>query len=246
MTSEDEWDPSTLSLGTRSKEEEEYSNLVSLVRISDVNIEAYPSEPQLINTYETDLVLSSISSSLTLETMVPRMVAAIQVASHIREEQPKTSSVESNKRHSAVNAEELSRKWGIGLETARKTLKVTTQYGIRHALHPLRRRYRTDHMALRYRRLQATFYTDTLFSKVISIKGNKCAQLFTSGNFIKMYPMTTKSHVGVALQDFADDVGIMDQLIVDGAAEQTGPKSEFIKTVRHLHIKLRQTEPYTP
>jgi hypothetical protein len=101
-------------------------------------------------------------------------------------------------------------------------------------------------MALHYHRLQATFYTDTLFSKVISIKGNKCAQLFTSANFIKIYPMVSKSQVGTALQDFADDVGIMDQLIVDGAAEQTGPKTKFMKTVRHLHIKLRQTEPYTP
>jgi hypothetical protein len=58
--------------------------------------------------------------------------------------------------------------------------------------------------------------------------------------------MVSKSQVGVSLQDFVDDVGIMDQLVVDGASEQTGPKSEFMKAVRRLHIKLRQTEPYTP
>jgi ribosome-binding protein aMBF1 (putative translation factor) len=58
--------------------------------------------------------------------------------------------------------------------------------------------------------------------------------------------MVSKSQVGVSLQDFADDIGIMDELIVDRASEQVGPKSEFMKTVRFLKIKLRQTEPYSP
>jgi hypothetical protein len=128
--------------------------------------------------------------------------------------------METQRRHSIVNAEELSRKWGIGLETAKKTLKVTTQYGIRHAIHPLRRRYRTDHLSLRYRRLKSTFYTDTLFSKVKSIKGNKCAQIYCGGNYVKILPMVSKSQVGTSLQEFADDVGVMDQLVVDGASEQ--------------------------
>jgi hypothetical protein len=43
--------------------------------------------------------------------------------------------------------------------------------------------------------------------------------------------MVSKHQVGVALQDFADDVGVMDELVIDGAAEQTGPKSEFMKMV---------------
>jgi hypothetical protein len=39
-------------------------------------------------------------------------------------------------RHTAISAEEISRKFGVGLETAQKTLKATTQYGICHAVHP--------------------------------------------------------------------------------------------------------------
>jgi hypothetical protein len=43
------------------------------------------------------------------------------------------------------------------------------------------------------------------------------------------------------------DIGIMDELIIDGAAKQTGgPKCEFMKTVRFLKIKLKRTEPYSP
>jgi len=44
----------------------------------------------------------------------------------------------------------LSRQWGIGLETARNTLRATTQLGISHALHPITRQYRTDFMALHH------------------------------------------------------------------------------------------------
>ena len=197
------------------------------------------------NVCETDLVLSAISSALTIVSMVPRIAASVKVATYLRDDQ-EIASIGTKQRHSAVNAEELARKWRVGLETARKTLKATTQYGIRHALHPLRRRYRTDHMSLRYRRLRTTFYTDTMFSKIRSIKGNKCAQVFCSENFIRVYPMKSKSEAGQALQDFADDVGVMDEIMCDNAAEQTGPGSEFMKMVRHLKIKLRSTEPHTP
>jgi hypothetical protein len=139
MTDENDWDPLTLDLCPRSKEEEEYSRIISSVRISDVNIDAHPDEPQIqASQHETDIILSSVSSALSPETFVPRLVASVQVATYIREEQSNIKSMETQRRHSIVNAEELSRKWGIGLETAKKTLKVTTQYGIRHAIHPLR------------------------------------------------------------------------------------------------------------
>ncbi len=42
-----------------------------------------------------------------------------------------------SERHSCVTFENLSRKWNIGLETAKQTLQVTTQRGIRTAVHPL-------------------------------------------------------------------------------------------------------------
>ena len=56
----------------------------------------------------------------------------------------------SDRRHSVVSAEELAKEWRIGINTAKLTLKATTQFGLRHALHSIHRRYRTDHMSLRY------------------------------------------------------------------------------------------------
>ena len=58
--------------------------------------------------------------------------------------------------------------------------------------------------------------------------------------------MKSKGEAGQSLQDFADDVGVIDELVWDNAAVQTSPRSQFMKTIRHLKTKLRSTEPHTP
>ena len=73
------------------------------------------------------------------------------------------SQIRTSERQHGVDAGLLSLKWGIGLEKARKTLKNTTQMNIRSALLPLTRRYRTDLLSQRLRRLNIRFYTDTMF-----------------------------------------------------------------------------------
>ena len=101
--------------------------------------------------------------------------------------------VETQDKHHEVTPELLARKWGCGLLTARKTLQHTTQLGVRSAIGPLTRRYRTNILQLHYRRLVTRFYTDTMFSKTKSLKGNTCAQVYTDGEgFVRAYPMTSK------------------------------------------------------
>ena len=89
-------------------------------------------------------------------------------------------------------------------------------------------------------------YSDTLFAKVKSLKGNKCTQLFCSEGYILVYPMSSKSEARVALQEFIKDVGIPNEMVCDGAGEQVGPKSDFIKACRRVHYKMRRTEPHSP
>jgi hypothetical protein len=55
-------------------------------------------------------------------------------------------------RHTIVSAETLSKMWNIGLETAQRTLRVTTQNGLRTAVHPITRRYRVDRLHLQISR----------------------------------------------------------------------------------------------
>ena len=89
------------------------------------------------------------------------------------------------KLHHGISADLLSRKWGIGIDKAKWTLQSTTQDNEISALEPLTRRYRTDFLLQRLRRLNCRFYTDTLFEKDKYIVGNTCAKTFADGGGFK-------------------------------------------------------------
>ncbi len=80
-------------------------------------------------------------------------------------------------------AKKLASLWRIGLETAKKTLKVTTQKGIQNSSHPIEQIFRTRQSQLRYKQLggwHGWFYTDTMFSSVPSINGCTMAQTYAN------------------------------------------------------------------
>ena len=174
--------------------------------------------------------------------LIQRMISSVQIASASRPKQ--LSFVGVKDRHSKVSAEIVAKRFQCGLETAKQTLKATTQRGIRNSVHPLNRRYRVDHLNLNRRRLHDTFYMDTLFSKVKSLSGYKCAQLITNGSFTRVYPMESKSSAEIAhaLQEFVNDVGVPDTLTFDLATEQSGRHTEVVQLMRRLNIKPRMAE----
>ena len=175
--------------------------------------------------------------------MLRRMVSSVHIATAHREDSA-VAFVGAKDRHSRVTPEMVAKKFRCGLETAQRTLKTTTQRGIRHAIHPLHRPYRVDHLNLHRRRLHDSFYMDTLVSKVKSLAGYTCAQLITNGAFTKVYPMESKASANIsrALQEFIYDVGIPDTLACDFASEQTGKHTDVMKLIRKSHIKLRIAE----
>ena len=75
---------------------------------------------------------------------------------------PHVSALHPTKWHSDVTTENLSQIWNISLETAQKTLQITTQFGMRSAIHPITRCYHMDHLHYNCHRLNTTFYTDGL------------------------------------------------------------------------------------
>ena len=186
--------------------------------------------------------LSAISPTLNSRCVFSLYSKAILVAGALTGTDSTISATITSERHSSVNFENLSRMWNIGLETVKRTLQVTTQHGVRTAVYPLHRRYRVDHLYLNRRRLNGDWFTNTLFSKVISIQGNTCAQVFTNGNFTTVHPLVSKGKVAQALTEFADDVGIPDMLLSDGAPEMVGPKTEFMKEIYRLKISLKRSE----
>jgi hypothetical protein len=149
----------------------------------------------------------------------------------------------SSDRHSTIKADRLSEMWGISKKAAEKTLKVTTQRGIRSAMMPLSRRYKSD-LIYNTPRLKGRWYTDTMMSNIKSIDGNTCAQIFANDmHFVEVYPMLSKSMAGDALRQMGRDYGIMENLTMDGSKEQTAKGSTFMKTIKKNDIKYHITEP---
>jgi hypothetical protein len=100
-------------------------------------------------------------------------------------------STSTSKRQYQLSPELLLQRWGIGIETAKNTIKVTAQKGIRSILYPIERCFKTKQAQLRYKQLagcHGRFYTDTFFSSQPALNGAKMAQLYINDiGFSKLY-----------------------------------------------------------
>lgn len=151
-------------------------------------------------------------------------------------------------RNATVTPEMLAKLWRIPISLARHTLSATTHSSIRSQEGSLSRRFRTDTYQRRYRRLggpYARFCTDTLFSKVKSVMGNTCAQVYSNRvGFVKLYPMSTKADSHHSFSNFIHEVGIPHSIHSDGAKEEVlGP---FRKKLKKYEVHYSSTEPYSP
>jgi hypothetical protein len=113
---------------------------------------------RVANDIESDSQLLDISHIFNDHSLAYEIKRSINVAS-----------VNIKERRNGIDAQMLARNFGIGLDTAQKTLKVTTQRGVRSVANPtLSRRFRTNDRQLRYKRLPVDMFTDTMISKVKS------------------------------------------------------------------------------
>ena len=156
LSSEARWDPGKALAGTQGDPERQ--RLIEGVRINEETINANPREPQvLVSDSEIDIVMTSVSSAYSDGALLNRLVSAVKVVSYFEEgENGKPYSIQAantKSRHFKVTPDILAQRFGCGIETARKTLQATSQYGVRQATHPLTRRYRTDLLQLKYQRL---------------------------------------------------------------------------------------------
>ena len=124
----------------------------------------------------------------------------------------------------SVDAEHLSKIWKIDLDTAQRTLDVTTQ-SKRYTTNPkLSRNYGTGDRMLRYKRIKEFFFMDTFFATSKagkSSRGHTCCQLFvTDKGFVYVVPMRSRSEVLQAVKQFAKEIGAPEVLVADPAGEQ--------------------------
>lgn len=126
-----------------------------------------------------------------------------------------------------VSAEALSKCWRISHADAERTLRTTTQL-IQHDVNStLSRNFGTSDRALRYRRIESTFFMDTLIigKDAHSARGYKYVQVFASDKgFVYIYLMTALTEIPTAVKNFTKEVGIPNVLVADAHPNQKDKK----------------------
>ena len=101
---------------------------------------------------------------------------------------------------------------------------------------------------MRYRRLatkHGLFYVDTLKSKVKSIRGFTCGNLYTNSlGFRKFFPMEVESNMPHTLQKFISMVGLPPRIHADNAKVFTD--KDFGKKCTKYNIVQSFTKPHSP
>jgi hypothetical protein len=125
-----------------------------------------------------------------------------------------------------LNADILCNNWDIGRTFAKNTIKATTHLRVQTVNHTsVERRWPTGDRPLWYQRLNHAVYHDTVHSKVVSSRGNKCCAIYvTDFGWSRSFPMQKESEVHKILDLFLIRYGIPESLISDGAKSYLGGK----------------------
>ena len=221
LSSPHEWDPHSLQFPVCPVSfEDVLTNMqVNISSLNSNHLDLYDHDENSFGFDEnSDFNLGEINTRIISSAQTSDMFGDRNILTDV----PPPPSFTSGNRHTDVSPRDLAERWFISLPQAMKTLKKTTQKFIRSALLPLTRRYRADRMFHR-KTLAGEWSTDTMDGKVLSLEGNKYAQVFSNKSyFLKVYPMENKKEAGDALKIFCREFGIPKNLISDGSKKQTG------------------------
>ena len=123
----------------------------------------------------------------------------------------------------------LSKLWLVSESLAEEAIKSNTQLCRHSSDNTLSRQFTTNDRMLRYRRLNSTFYSDTMFAtpEAKSTRGFTCCQVFVSDKgYVAVYPMKSQHDFETALHWFCKQVGVPVKLVVDAHKAQTSNKTK--------------------
>ncbi len=216
-----------------------------------------------------DAFIPEIAAGNQRDLITDRLISSVQISScdtigdgidgYLDERNPlsdfitpgfrEVCSLAQTQRGTVLTKEVLARRWGLSLETAGRTLNVTTQKGIRTVPHPVERRFKSFSKHLNYPTLKARYYSDTMFAKYKSLRGKSCGQVFTDGmGDTHIYPLRRKREAGHALKSFIMEHGAFSELLTDQALEEgqrTASDTLWNKLIDDYMIKLLSTAPYS-
>lgn len=191
--------------------------------------------------------LRALDPNLDERMFAENLVERVALSKFQKSVQSKVAAI-SMQQVKGVSPEELSRVFRIDLQTAKRTIKNTSQRLKRSKNLTLHRRYRTNDRMLRYQHIREYFYMDTMFASAksgVTTRGNMCLQLFvTDRGFVFVCPLKAKRDLPHAMRLFFKRVGVPDAIICDGGKEQV--QGETGKLLRDSGTMIRRIEPNTP
>jgi len=120
------------------------------------------------------------------------------------------SAVQTKARKGTVSPETLAKRWNVGIETARKTIKKTVQLAVRDFTNATgSRRLKPIHHQLKCRRLDVEMCCDMLEGRSVSLLGNRHATVCcTPFHWIAVDPTKEKSDAHKTLDTLFGSVGV--------------------------------------
>lgn len=203
------------------------------------HMEAVLSDNEYLNLASNDAWLDSIDPSLVhlserLNEVRQRSSFYAQVKTvYDHMEIPARRTFVSDKRHIKATVEMLSDKFGISVPRAQRTLRVTTQRGVRSDILPISRWHtRSDRMFSvndSTASLQPTPHSGR-WSRCAATLFPNCTPTSASSRHATHYKGLTATVccVGNTLIQFISDYGGPERLTFEGASVQTGPKTRFM------------------
>ena len=77
-------------------------------------------------------------------------------------------------------------------------------------------RLKPYHWMLDQKRLKTSVYTDVVFGRCKSLRGNTCASVFaTAFHYVRVKAMVTEKDAHMSLDEFFDKVGVPSKMISD-------------------------------
>ena len=156
-------------------------------------------------------------------------------------------SIVSANQSKGVSLETLSKLWCISEDLTKGAVDQNTQLCRHVSDNIMPRQFSTNDRMLRYRRINSTFFSDTMFAQpgAKSTRVNSCCQVFVSDKgFVALYPMKSQIEFLDALHWFCKQVGVPTTLVVDShKSEKSNSVKQFCdqvgKTLRILETKTQ-------
>ena len=133
-------------------------------------------------------------STLNDDDPLLRRIAALTTGGANSTDDRNVSVIRTGDATSDITPENVARHWMVGVETAKTTLNVTTQRGVRSIPNPATRHFKTQMAHLRYPRLGGMFYADIMEPKVLTLEKERYAHTIGNGRgFTEAFPMVRKN-----------------------------------------------------